>query len=870
MLMLSLYTLTDKFPEVSDTRMTGMGFGVWIIWKDELSSAVPRTLNEFGGIKLAEAPNQAFWFFFNNQVFPAMARLYLWSELNPLALFVQVIQAKLIIGSNLEISASVSQELAQQYISAPNDFEVWVHSRFQGHIMNFPGLSVKESAPLGGMAKNLWTRLHVDTSSKYSFAPNLSWIFFIKPENRRIANFKSRWKKFTERILKIQERLKANYKVTDTDFILVELNGLDQMRAWCREVLSFLAKHKDSKDDEYWPCVMAAAEKKEGMPLADDLPSRIGPDWNALTEGELYIPFRSGLLMGPEFIVRDAAVGMVHEEVTDYFRLTLVETAQTSYEGSLEICLPKNFVSGSKNHCFYCGLKNHDPLECPSRQIMNLTPGIWDQVAKLSVQQMDKALREVDSSLAGKNVLDGLTNLLHGTKPPQLMTQALFDHMSGFQHRMMRVAIRTKARDYPQALKNLAEMADDPVWSALENLRHNNYDHVQKVLNQAGQKSSRDCRVPALRALLRLEQGDLKGAREAFRIAKSLAATPFQMSYTSFLDARLYEIQENYERALSMYNQALSHSPEWWDIKYREAVCLAKMSYSEQALSAIDELISKDWHYFNRSILDPELVPIREHLLTMLWPEIRKSERYAKMEKRNLNKAGEKLNTWYDQNSSIYKEISSRIENLDQASEVDNFVAYNQMIRGVRNLERDLQKKIENDIEHANRKIKGFRDRIESLRKEVSWFPFPRLLRGFNKDYNFCAARLKRTGGKVQNPAELKMMQSSIEEIEERLDRMEKRLLSIKTLRNASLFVLILSKRFLILETIGIILSLLVVVPGLFFAQQIGLPWIDVSTIGSKWQFQKGVMLIITLFALGISSVWAAASFERMKSKYFK
>ena len=62
--MAQLKGLLNRLPTFSESLMVSNGFGVWLAWKTDLIPAVPQTLSDYGGLKVAQERRQSLWFFF--------------------------------------------------------------------------------------------------------------------------------------------------------------------------------------------------------------------------------------------------------------------------------------------------------------------------------------------------------------------------------------------------------------------------------------------------------------------------------------------------------------------------------------------------------------------------------------------------------------------------------------------------------------------------------------------------------------------------------------------------------------------------------------------------------------------------------------
>jgi len=122
----------------------------------------------------------------------------------------------------------------------------------------------------------------------------------------------------------------------------------------------------------------------------------------------------------------------------------------------------------------------------------------------------------------------------------------------------------------------------------------------------------------------------------------------------------------------------------------------------------------------------------------------------------------------------------------------------------------------------------------------------------------------------LQVAANFRKTQDYIEEIDAAINLLKARLVTLRIVRDATLFVLLLGKSFMWLELIGLALSLIAVPGFIFLANKIGLGWLGEMVSNQKWQVQKGLVIIISIVAMALASIKTAVTFEKKRSELFK
>ena len=59
--------LFQRLPSVKDVHMSSAGLALWICWEGDLDTAVPQTLQDYGGLSVVSDRDQSLWFFFRSE-----------------------------------------------------------------------------------------------------------------------------------------------------------------------------------------------------------------------------------------------------------------------------------------------------------------------------------------------------------------------------------------------------------------------------------------------------------------------------------------------------------------------------------------------------------------------------------------------------------------------------------------------------------------------------------------------------------------------------------------------------------------------------------------------------------------------------------
>jgi tetratricopeptide (TPR) repeat protein len=862
-----MYLLSDilkSLPKVTNPRLILSGFGVWVLWRNKAGSTTHQTLTRFGGIKISVGSNQSLWYFQNAQVFPALARMLLWTQVHPESVLSQVLPAKLILGeSNSELTLSISNQLAEQKITPGESFDVWVHPDVIRHVSSFPGLGVEQRPPMFGMTPVNWYAITVDPG--FSLDADLGWFFFIKPmQDKESENYVLRWKNFYMRQKSILDRLGIRYIYQD-NLLFFKIDGLNQLSSWIREILSTIAHIKFDEPDSYWPCLYCAVQS-QGLSFNDELPTKTSIAWDRLAPDTPHLPLSTGLLLRDEFAITflDAA----GELPLDSLCQLGLSDGESPEQRRVDFPSSASLSAGKKTPCFYCGMKSHESSQCPSRQIFNPEPGVWDKVGGMGIKDLAQAVKALDKTLGNGN-LANISELLLAEGPEHTFLKAVFEINCPAQHRMMRMVWRSRGKELPDGLRHLNPPEGEYVWSALENTRSSNYAQAERMMQQAIMRTSKSYQPHVLLGFIALETGNPRKTEGHWKNAQNLCYTPLQQGYMLFLKARLLEVQGSYDQAHQSFSDSLRYSPRWLEPRYRQAVCLTKKGFLDQAWTIFADLIIQEPHIFNRILFDHELERGRSFLLSALSGPWNTVMQRAKKEQDSIQQLRTKLETWFVPDNQFRKNIEERAEILQKSSQVDNYVSFTKVAEVTQKLQGETDRKIKEAVASLNKEAHKNIERAQAIFEEIAYFPFPKLIRKTNRDYNQAGRILQRiTKSDLRNGNFFRQATMEMKDANDILDRMDKRIKKLVIFREGTLFFLFLSKTFLWLAMFGLLASIIAVPVLLSVIQESGSIWATEWMTTQRWQVQRTVSMLMILISGVIAALWTTARYAKTKQKY--
>jgi tetratricopeptide (TPR) repeat protein len=863
--MFELSKLLRGIPQFQDSRMSGAGFAVWIVWKGKLPDAVPHTFQDYGGINFIEEDQQALWFFFTSDVVRALARLEVWARINSMPVFIQLFPAQIRIGYQLERSMTISRDLLTQQTDTPEDFEIYIHPKFHDIVAGIPGLALESPSGLGGMAPLDWKVISADP--RIGYQSQLGWYFILKPlGNPMDKNFNEGWRNFFQEIEAILKRLKLKY-IFHRNFLIFRLDNHRTLTTWCRDLIKLVQELKECGECKYWPSVMAAVEK-EGLNFNEELPYKIAIDWDQMVPDYPHMTYRTGFLLGDRFKIQDVGFSLERTKMSDWCYVSLKEGDIEEATGSLQVFTPPVVVAGKQKSCFYCGLRNHEPSQCPTRNIEALHPEIWGKLAGKSMDDISSEYEALGDAM-GKEPLESLNKAVRDESA--VVPNAFMEINHACQLRMIQPVWRSLGKELPQGLTKLAPEEKNNTGKALKTFMGGDIAAAEQAAKQEELRSPRDLQARVLLGFINMEKGEHEKAIKFWQDAEALALTPLQHAWILFLIGRLYEVDGHNDNAINMYKNAAAYCPKWMEPKYRQAAAMVKMGFAEHAFHLLDELIARDADIFNRVIIDPELERGSLQIMAHLWGPWNTAQTQADESKERLNQLYGDCTAWFGEESEFSKDAHRRIDAMMGKKNIANYVIYQKFIKGEAQISSALKAQVEDETKILQKKAVEFSDRLSKVDEEIAWFPFPKTLREFNSDYNSCVSKLNWVKSQHFMVAEnFRKSTEFFQEVDEMTGRLSSRLVSLKIVRDATLFILLLGKSFIWLELIGLGVALLVVPALLYLAQESGAAWTQSLLIDRRWEIQKALIIILSVAALTVSLLRTATGFEKKKTKFFE
>lgn len=861
--MTSLASLDALMPNIPDSQMEAQGLGIWFTWEGDKDSTLNQLMEEYGGILVLEEKDQSLWFFFTADACLALARLRSWPRFNQSSLFAQIFASKIIVGKRGEKKIICGEAILSQKIEEISRSQIWVHPSATEAVEGILGLSLMEAPLHKGMSDDGWQMLDVDTRLPYQ--SNLGWYAVLRPVGKASEKkFQKTWREFSTHLEDILQRRKNRYNTRDL-FFMFPIEGIRQLKSWCIDYHKLINELQNDKPEEYWPCVMAIVDKK-GLNFNNELPEKIGLDWGQLTPDFPHMTKENALKLGPEFSFHEDRFMPIKNSPEDWCSISLDDDRGLADANLLPNLVPL-MAMGTEPYCFYCGQRSHKMYECPTREMENREEDIWKHISLMDLSTLEKNTQKLEQKLKGISPED-FKSFLRETSPEANVLKAGFDIGWAGQIRSIPFFWQARDKELNHKVSLTSKDQKSAVWPILDEYSELSPENIEKELNAIAGQSIRDFRVPSLRGFVAMEKGEVEKAINFWNDAEALSPFPAVASWHSFLQARACECSNDIDKAVELYEKVGRACPSWRFISYRQAVCQVKRGFSSEALDTINNVVMRDGNFFNKILLDPELerghIQIFSHLMD-IW---RRMESIAKEEEIKLKKLNSELYDWFENDHPFAEKASARIESLLQMGRIKNFVTLQSVANGRLEIEKNLQDYVNNAGIQLKASFQQYGQRLQQIKKEAAWFPFPSILAEFNKIFNKSATEANWIfKANLGQPDAFKKANKMTEDMAEQVEYLEGRMRTLCLIRDATLFILSLVQTFFWIEIIGIILIFIILPLILIYGENIGLSWTAGVIASHRFEVQKVLFMLLSILAIGIASLRTVLSFEKIREK---
>ncbi len=863
-------SLLAKLPKINESRMSAQGYVLWFCWQSELDPVISQTLQNYGGMFIVSDYEQSAWFFFNKDVFLALARLSVWAQFNPLGVTVQVLQGRLYFGVQGEHFLDIETSIAQQDVYASKKFDIYIHPRLLDKDTVFPGITFTHVEAVQGVLPLDWRSIEAD--SRLPYTSSQGWYAVMRPLGNPLdPAYQKAWPHMQNGLVEIFKKNKLKFLVHN-DYMMVSIENLQVLRTWLQEQLILVGDTKLQEPEHSWPFLSVVVDRK-GMNFNTELYKKITLQWDKLSPDVPYMSYRTAYLLGSSFVVNDIRFSDSLNSMDAWCTIALGESAAAT--PAIPVLMPAQLISGDEECCFFCGINSHKTSECPTRKLPFFEVESTDNATELGLDVINESFRDIERRIT-QDGLKAYGEILGEEDDAALLLKAIFDINFFSQLRSMPYMWLTRGRDLGKFREDEELAKDDhPCWDLFE--KFCKADGVPEVavliksMQEHINRNARDMRLRNLLGFMYVYIHEFSKASAAFKEAATLTAMPALQAWNEYLQARTAEVQGQFMDATNQYTQVLRVLPQWKELIYRKVVCKVKMGFVEQEIINITKLVQEDPTFFNKFLVDPELGRGQLVILTNLQPLWRETQLQAEAELLKLSSLAEKIRAWFPPHHPSHGLLKVRLEDLQALGDVKNYVAFLEVIRRRPQLDTEIEEFIQHQIEILQERYKFYLAELQKIRDEAAWFPFPKLLRDFSNEFNEAANTLNWAfSSNFQEAESFQQAQNKVKGLEDLLRSLRRRLKMLRAMRDGTLFGMTFLKAFIWIEAVGLLLCLVGIPSIVMFGHHAGLGWLRDVLSSQQWEIQKVLVGIVTVLAFCLALLRSTIIFEKQRDKFLE
>lgn len=281
-----------------------------------------------------------------------------------------------------------------------------------------------------------------------------------------------------------------------------------------------------------------------------------------------------------------------------------------------DISLP---LKHSLEPCFYCGSKNHDTKDCPSKSMTEITNAL-NEAGYFSPEKLNSLLPLYQT--APLNAVEALNADVPGEQ--EIMATCFYDLKGTYQLRFFRTIWESKADFWEKAKKNISVSEGGFAWLALDSFRVSNYGKAETYIKTAQENNATDYKPYCITSFLHIERNNFTDALKDLDNALTLARTNPQKMFIYFLQSRIYTLLGTVQKAQEKINKILSLDPGCMEAIYEDIILKLKQDKDTSALQKLARLITDNRKYYVAAFIDPDLKPYDKavnEILTKLFNE---------------------------------------------------------------------------------------------------------------------------------------------------------------------------------------------------------------------------------------------------------
>lgn len=509
--------------------------------------------------------------------------------------------------------------------------------------------------------------------------------------------------------------------------------------------------------------------------------------------------------------------------------------------------------------CFYCGMTNHPPANCPSKLLTMQAQGL-PLVGYQPLPQLNDFFHQAFSHQEQQ-----LTILSPGVATAQLRRDpvlqayvAFFDLCKVYQPRFLwNIAFSAHSRWQDLGRPETITVDSQSLYLGLDCLRVGQYAQAEDLfVDESRRPKGKQFHATIARAFLSLELGREHDMGHYLESALRMTTTDKDRIYISLLLSRYYNLLDNNWKAEHALDNVFTINRECPEALYAQIQFAVKNGFGDRALGQLRALIIGQKELFIQALMDPELIPIEGPLEEMLASRLETQQQEAEEHFTKARTMMQELQDWLAEDEPEMRHLLGDFAMVEQQYAQRSYYDLIDVAEKARFLLRACYRVQEAKIDALKQRNEKTMQRWEGYRAFWNSYTYQSLF----GEFLAILTAIKTTLVAAQESAEKKMHGSLYREILEKLDDADTHFETLKqlTVRMTGVRTLLdslkLFARKLIITELVLIGASALLLPGLIILfgspAESGLA----NLLRDSW-FQKQAIQFVTLIVAPILAV---------------
>jgi class 3 adenylate cyclase len=547
-----------------------------------------------------------------------------------------------------------------------------------------------------------------------------------------------------------------------------------------KDVLAFLRKELGQEYRSLPPPMHIVIDATTSPGTHKLTPEASELNWDELEPGEVYVSAFAYRFLGDTQSV--SIVPSTGGEKPGKFHKIVFDEHQQDHRSNLFL-YQAALAQGDGPPCFYCGDRRHRSLDCPSKQILELT----DALKKLGYLSLEKINRLFYNYLSGAHTDHGQgSEADYAVRSSDLLAYyAVYELKMIFQLRFFRTIWNSDVEDWQKLKKSKAHQEKGGlVWLGQDCIRVANLAQAEVLLKTFRNKNPEDYKVDCAMGFLHMERNQFLRARDSFENALVRAKTNPQRIFLLFLLARLHNLNHHPDKAQERIGEILSLYPQCTEAIYGDILLKLRKGIQGAALTRLVKLIKSDSTYYVNALIDPELAPYRD----IIHPELQSLLTQARAEAKELvPKAREalgRLRSILGDNESEVERAQTQWSKIEELLKTDSYPGYIDVIYYANSVIPIVETSLRERRKKVSEALYELEERCQRSLVVARSFPFRSLIKTIQGSLDHLQSKLYEMRNRLRHndisdgftkaTSQLEGLREDLHDAEMRLERMDK------------------------------------------------------------------------------------------------